>query len=264
MDEPDRCANTSQALTNPTSGVIMADADHIPFRTCTRCKVSKPATAEFFHAKKKSPDGRREVCRVCRAADHAEHRDERLPKRREHYQANKERLCATVRAYYAENAEAQRQRALERHYRNHEARLAKMREYQAANADALNERRRPKSRAAFHARYGTDLEFTLKHRVRALLRVTLQKGRSGRRMAELLGYTADELRAHLERQFTKGMSWERFMAGEIHIDHIIPVATFGIIEEDSDAFRQCWALPNLRPAWAKDNISRQDKVLTLL
>ncbi|QOY96346.1 hypothetical protein IM543_11295 [Massilia sp. UMI-21] len=242
----------------------MADADTTVFRTCTRCKVSKPATAEFFHAYKRSPDGRRAICRICRAEDHAEHRDERLPQRRAHYQANKERLCATVRAYYVENAEAQRQRALERHFRNHEDRLEKMREYRAANVDALNERRRPKARAAFHARYGTDLEFTLKHRVRALLRVTLQKGRSGKRMAELLGYTADDLRMHLERQFTKGMSWEWFMAGEIHIDHIIPVASFGIIEEDSDAFRQCWALPNLRPAWAKDNISRQDKVLTLL
>ncbi|AWL04240.1 hypothetical protein DIR46_07200 [Massilia oculi] len=139
-----------------------------------------------------------------------------------------------------------------------------MREYQAANAPALNERRRPKARAAFHARYGTDLEFTLKHRVRALLRVTLQKGRSGRRMAELLGYTADDLRSHLERQFTKGMCWKRFMTGEIHIDHIIPVASFGAIEIDSDAFRQCWALSNLRPAWAKDNITKKDKVLTLL
>lgn len=242
----------------------MADADSTLFRTCTRCKVAKPATSEFFHASKRTPDGRRAVCRACRAEDHAEHRDERLPKRREHYQANKERLCATVRAYYAENAEAQRQAALVRHHKNREKRIDQMREYRVENAEALNERRRPKSKAAFHARYGTDLEFTLKHRVRALLRVTLQKGRSGRRMAELLGYTADDLRAHLERQFTKGMSWERFMAGEIHIDHIIPVATFGIVEEDSDAFRQCWALSNLRPAWAKDNMSRQDKVLTLL
>lgn len=242
----------------------MTHAPGTSVRTCTRCKIEKPATAEFFHARKKNPDGRREVCRICRAQDHAEHRDERLPKRRAHYQANKERLCAEVRAYYVQNAETQRRLALERHYRNHEARLKKMRDYLAANAAELNERRRPKAKAAYHARYGSDLEFTLKHRVRALLRVTLQKGRSGRRMAELLGYTADDLRLHLERQFTRGMTWERFMAGEIHIDHILPVALFGAIAIDSDEFRQCWALSNLRPSWAKDNLSKQDKVLTLL
>lgn len=242
----------------------MADADHIAVRTCTSCKSTKPATAEFFHAHSKSRDGCRAVCRVCRAADYEANKEQASVKRRAHYQANKDRIKAAAVAYYRENTEQQKQAALKRHHRNRDKRVEQMREYRAANVEALNERRRPKSNASFRARYGTDLEFTLKHRVRALLRVTLQKGRSGKRMADLLGYTADDLRTHLERQFTQGMNWERFMAGEIHIDHIIPVASFGIVEKDSDAFRQCWALPNLRPAWAKDNLSRQDKVLTLL
>lgn len=215
----------------------MADADSIVFRTCTRCKIAKPATAEFFHAKSGSPDGCRAECRMCRAAAYEANKEQAAVKRKAHYEANKERIKAAAVAYYRENTEQQRQAALKRHHKNREKRVERMREYRAENLEALNARRRPKSNASFRARYGTDLEFTIKHRVRALLRVTLQKGRSGRRMAELLGYTADELRAHLERQFTKGMSWERFMAGEIHIDHIIPVSAFGVVEEESDQFR---------------------------
>lgn len=242
----------------------MADCHSTPTRVCTDCKQELPATAEFFHAYKRSPDGRRAVCKKCRAADHAEHRDERLSAQREHYQENKERLTAAVRAYYEANAEAQRQGALDRYYKNREKRIAQMQSYREENLDALNERRRPKNRESFHTRYRVDLEFTLKHRVRSLIRVTLVKGRQGKRMTELLGYTVDELKQHLERQFTKGMSWERFMSGEIHIDHIVPISAFGAIDAKSPAFRECWALSNLRPAWARENLSKSDKLLTLL
>jgi len=233
-------------------------------RVCTSCKQAKPTTSEFFHAYKRSPDGCRAVCRVCRAAAHAEIKDEVAKQRRAHYQANKDRIKEAARAYYSANADAQREAALRRHHANRDKRVVQMREYRAANVDALNERRRPRSREAHYARYGVDLEYTLKHRVRSLLRVTLKHGRRGQRMTQLLGYTTAELRTHIERQFIKGMSWDRFMAGEIHIDHIIPVAKFGITDEDSEEFRQCWALSNLRPLWAADNLSKRDKVLTLL
>lgn len=242
----------------------MADGDHIASRICTRCKTSKPATAEFYHARKKNADGCREVCKKCRAADNLAHNAERTAKKREHYRQNKDRLLESVRAYYRENVEAQRKAGLDRHYKNRDKRIEQMRAYRAANLDALNERRRPKSREAFHARYGSDLVFTLKHRMRALLHATLANGRQGKRMAELLGYGMDELRSHLERQFTKGMSWEAFLAGEIHVDHIIPASTFNAVDYDSDEFRACWALPNLRPMWARENLSKGDKVLTLL
>jgi hypothetical protein len=240
----------------------MAEADLT--RVCTSCKLELPATLDYFHAQRRSADGCRAVCKKCRAADHAEHRDERLVSRRKHYRENKERLLETVKAYYEANIEAQRAAALARHHKNRDKRLEQMRAYRASNLEAINERRRPKSRASFRARYGVDLEFTIKHRVRSLIRATLVKGRQGRRMIDLLGYTTHELRAHLERQFTKGMSWERFMSGEIHIDHIVPVAAFGIVDVDSPSFRACWALSNLRPAWASENLSKSDKVQTLL
>lgn len=78
----------------------------------------------------------------------------------------------------------------------------------------------------------------------------------------ILGYTRDELVAHLERQFTKGMSWNNM--GEWHIDHIVPLSSFSIETPDSPDFARAWALTNLRPMWGIANMSKGGKVLTLL
>jgi len=77
-----------------------------------------------------------------------------------------------------------------------------------------------------------------------------------------VGYSIDELRIHLERQFTKGMNWEVFNQGKIHIDHILPQASFDL--SNPDEWRSCWALPNLRPMWAKQNVAKRAKIETLL
>lgn len=91
-------------------------------------------------------------------------------------------------------------------------------------------------------------------RIGHLMRQALAvRGESPTVYAEL-GYTIAELRAHLERQFTKGMTWERFTAGEIHIDHITPQASFDL--SDPDQWRACWSLGNLRPMWWRENIAK--------
>lgn len=72
------------------------------------------------------------------------------------------------------------------------------------------------------------------------------------RTVEALGYSPQELRDHIESQFVAGMSWHNW--GEWHIDHIKPVCVF--ISEGTYDPAKINALSNLRPLWAKDNISR--------
>jgi hypothetical protein len=74
----------------------------------------------------------------------------------------------------------------------------------------------------------------------------------------ILGCTFLEFRVHIERQFKKGMTWEN--RGDWHIDHIIPLAT-AKTEADVIALNH---FTNLRPLWARENISKGAKVLTLL
>ena len=79
-------------------------------------------------------------------------------------------------------------------------------------------------------------------------------------MQEILGYSTEDLRLHIESMFSNGMTWEKFMAGEIHIDHIVPIAAFKIESDESDGFKACWSLSNLQPLWARDNLSKGSKV----
>lgn len=61
---------------------------------------------------------------------------------------------------------------------------------------------------------------------------------------DLLGYSALELKQHIESLFTEGMSWSNY--GEWHIDHIKPVSSF---EKDTHP-NIVNDLSNLRPLWA--------------
>lgn len=60
--------------------------------------------------------------------------------------------------------------------------------------------------------------------------------------------------AHLERQFLPGMTWEN--RGEWHIDHIRPLCSFQFQTPDCPQFREAWALTNLQPLWAQDNLKK--------
>lgn len=104
----------------------------------------------------------------------------------------------------------------------------------------------------------TNQHLTGKTKVRAALK---RRGNSptGERM---LGYSLADLRQHIERQFTKGMTWARFLSGEIHIDHIIPQASFDL--SIPDEWKRCWCLSNLRPLWAKDNWQKSARIECLI
>lgn len=125
-------------------------------------------------------------------------------------------------------------------------------------------------------KYANDPAFAAKERLRNSIKKkqtkyswiayylgTAAKKQSGyKSLWDALGYTSNELKEHLERQFTNGMSWEKFLAGEIHIDHIIPKSKFDL--NTLEDLKACHGLSNLRPLWAKHNLKKSDHVLYLL
>ena len=96
-------------------------------------------------------------------------------------------------------------------------------------------------------------EGMLYHRMSQSIREALRGAKRRCKWEDLLGYSVDELKAHLESQFTEGMTWEQFFGGGIHIDHIIPRMNFNYTSPNDLRFKQCWALSNLRPIWPKQN-----------
>jgi hypothetical protein len=72
---------------------------------------------------------------------------------------------------------------------------------------------------------------------------------------EMLGYSANDLKTHLENLFMENMSWENY--GEWHIDHKIPVSKF----DKETPMNIVNGLDNLQPLWAFDNLSKGNKII---
>lgn len=247
-------------------------------KACSRCKVEKPLTTEFFSPLKKARDGLHSWCKAClaeaRRADRAarpEHyakidnarRVRHLEKRkaanreiwarRKHvYKEKSVSRWAVMRPVYNENrrlrfaeSPAMRERraaANKSWYDSNQEHVVRYRQEKWANAD---------NRTRLRSYFGSAICHCLKGS---------KKG--GRGWQTILGYTKEDLALHLERQFLKGMSWDNY--GEWHIDHIRPVTSFQFETVNDPDFLACWSLPNLRPMWRADNIRKRDKIISLL
>lgn len=126
---------------------------------------------------------------------------------------------------------------------------------EARRAARRERRRTPKARRAANEYYKNRLKSEPAVRLRHNLSVDIRsrvRGKNGRHVFDILGYSADQLKASLEAQFRPGMSWDNY--GQIwHIDHRKPVCRFDLTSGDS-AVRECWALSNLQPLFALENL----------
>lgn len=93
-------------------------------------------------------------------------------------------------------------------------------------------------------------------------------------MLKKLPYTMKELKEHLEKQFETWMSWDNWGRYKLdewddtnqetwkwQIDHIIPHSSFKYKTMDDENFKNCWALENLRPLSAKENLLKRDNII---
>ena len=109
----------------------------------------------------------------------------------------------------------------------------------------------------YNQRRAVDPDFRLKEAMASQIYNALRANKAGRTWETLVGYTLQELKSHLEARFLPGMSWENY--GAWHIDHIRPRASFTFTSPEDEGFKQCWALDNLQPLWAADNIRKGHK-----
>jgi len=78
-----------------------------------------------------------------------------------------------------------------------------------------------------------------------------------RKANEYLGCSIEHAAMHIQAQFKKGMTWDNH--GKVwHIDHIVPLASFDL--SNNDHLLMCCHYTNLQPMWASDNIRKGDTV----
>lgn len=103
-------------------------------------------------------------------------------------------------------------------------------------------------------RYRTSAHFAVNQRMSAAIGRSLRSGKQGKSWQQFVSYSLADLMAHLEAKFLPGMSWDN--RGEWHIDHIRPLCSFSFQTPDDPQFREAWALTNLQPLWAIDNLKK--------
>ena len=104
-----------------------------------------------------------------------------------------------------------------------------------------------------------DIQFKLSLTLRARLNKAVRGNYKTGSAIRDLGCSIDEFKVYLESKFLSGMSWDNWNCNGWHIDHIKPLASFDLT--DRNQLLQACHYANLQPLWAKDNISKGDKIL---
>jgi hypothetical protein len=230
-------------------------------KKCTKCLEEKELID--FGKKNKTFDGYNTKCKTCvklvREEYQKNNRAKINKKQKEYTSTNIEKTRASVKKWQDSNKDTVKMK--NKLYRvNNPEKIKKLKkdwnienadkikiqqkEYYKQNKDKVLKKNREWNKNNSHI---VGWRSTLKSHLR---RVGKKKEGS---TIDLLGYSAIELKTHLESLFMEGMTWENH--GVWEIDHIKPVTAFSIDELPSVVN----ALSNLQPLWKKDNRQKYNK-----
>lgn len=266
-------------------------------KACGKCGEIKPLSQ--YHKNKRGKFGRRSTCISCDSirmkAYAALHSEELKIKDKKYREANPDkarkrteryrerhplRVMESARKTRATNPDKARERAREYYRNNKEKELVRRKKYYADNPEKSKARNKlfrennpgydaewraknpEKAKASWTKSFRKRLDTPkgkLEHAIKAGVRSSIVRGsKSGRKTFDLLGYTSGDLTEHLSKLFLPGMTWENY--GEWHIDHVVPLSAHNYETPDDIDFKRAWALSNLQPLWATDNMKKHAKL----
>jgi len=200
-------------------------------KVCTKCGEEKELTG--FHKNKCGKFGVDSVCKLCKAEYARGYYRKNRDYYKQYYKENREHLKQYARHYYKENREYYKQ-------------------WREENRGAILEYRKQ----YYHSNPQRKISDLIGSRTRRLVLQGKAKKFCG--YNDYIGCTPEELVAHLESQFYqcpstgREMTWDNH--GDWHIDHIRPLASFDLLDEDE--FMQAHHYTNLQPLWAEGNLSK--------
>jgi hypothetical protein len=208
---------------------------------CSSCYLEKEANTDNFYWRNDRSKLQKK-CKKCVLLSNEIYRQNNInrisEKQKLRYNNNKEKIIDDVKTYYANNKN-------------------KIDNYR-------NEYRRNKIK--------NDPNYKLRRNVSRAILGGLKRtiaGKNGDSILFYLKYTIEELRLYLESLWEPWMNWDNhgtYRRGEgrkWHIDHITPQSQLPYAEMSHDPesnFQKCWALSNLRPLDAAQNISKGCKI----
>jgi hypothetical protein len=220
-------------------------------KKCNKCNSEKEIN-EFYTCNGK-PNS---ICKICKNIQSKKYREDNknyyIEYNKKYNEENKETLTEYRKEFYKKynkDGEHHERRKLtiqknidvvkknQKKYRDgNKEKLQKYHiEYAKENKEKLNNYKKEYSKKNPHIKAWIT---TLNNSLKRLNKVKESK------TIEMLGYSAVELKQHIESLFTEGMSWDNY--GEWHIDHIKPLSSF----PKDTPIKVVNSLSNLQPLWA--------------
>lgn len=207
-------------------------------------------------------------------------KEKRKITRKKHYDNNKTEILKKQKEHYETGGGRERQKKYQedhkdkykeyrkQYYKDNKGKYRELgKDYRKNNKDSINEKQREK--------YKNTVNFKLRANVSASIRSMLKRNgynKNNNSVLKYLPYTIEELRRHLESLFEPWMNWgnhgmyvsQLWDDNDVstwtwHIDHIIPQAALLYTSMEDENFKKCWALENLRPLSAKQNILKGNR-----
>jgi hypothetical protein len=135
-----------------------------------------------------------------------------------------------------------------------EKQCLRYRKYYEKNKQKIIARAKLHKKKAGNKYYKNNIEVRLKIRLRNRLGSALKNNQKKGKTLDYLGCNVEELKLHLEKQFTEGMTWDNWGKNGWHIDHIKPLVSFDLSKEENIKIASHYS--NLQPLWAKDNLEK--------
>lgn len=233
-------------------------------KTCNKCNIEKELTE--FNKSKQNKDGYRNTCTKCRIEINKEWINKNKNKvkeykekwlynnkeyRKNYYQNNKEIITIKNKKWVNKNKDKVKENK-KNYYQNNKNKwknIIRTKEQIELRNKTISIWTKNKKK--------TDPLFKLKCNIRTNIGGAIKRQGYTKKTKtfQLLGCTYEEFKEHLEKQFTKGMTWDNY--GKWHLDHIYPVS----LAKDEEELIRLNHYTNFQPLWAIDNHKKSNKII---
>ncbi len=234
-------------------------------KKCSKCQISKPL--DNFNKNRAKRDGLSTECKLCKRQNDAKYREnnaneisvsqkqyrvnntEKLKERdHKYYIDNKDYVLEQTKKYKQNNEEWYKEYNRQYKEDNKEIIAKHNKEYYETNKDAINKKLKNK--------YHTNLEYKIALNLRRRITKAINTNQKVGSAVDDLGCSIEFFKNYIQEKFDVGMNWNNY--GEWHLDHIMPLASFDLI--DRKQFLKACHYTNYQPLWAKDNLSKGAKL----
>lgn len=246
-------------------------------KICSKCGIEQPISN--FNKNKSTPDGLQLTCKGCRK-QYRQDKSEGIKEYSKQYRLNNSK---EIKQYRQDHVKESNQ-----YYQDH---VKEIKQYKQDNVEEIkeyqkqyrqNHKKESKQYYQNHRkernirnlnRLKLDSLFKLACNLRSRLNTVLRQKYLPKKskLSQYLGCSLKELKLHLKKQFTEGMTWENHGKGKgkWNIDHIVPLDSCEIYNLDGTRndelstnrlFELCH-YTNLQPLWADDNLKKSNKII---